>query len=100
MVAPAPTPWLPLALPSCEKIEIKFDCGSPRPNGERGWGVRGITVLPQCAFVFPHLERFFSLSWNSMRHASPPLTPSPSPSLGRGELRSFNFFTASGGEGG
>jgi hypothetical protein len=20
---------------SCEKIEIKFDCGSPRPNGER-----------------------------------------------------------------
>ena len=64
---------------SCEKIEIKFDCGSPRPNGERGWGVRGIAVLPQRAFVFPHLERFFSLSWNSMRHASPPLTPGPHP---------------------
>jgi hypothetical protein len=28
-----------------EKIEIKFDFGSPRPNGERGRGVRGIAVL-------------------------------------------------------
>src|SRR5438093_13461036 len=74
----------PLREGSCEKIEIKFDCGSPRPNGERGWGVRGIAVLSQRAFVFPHLERFFSLSWNSMRHASPPSPLAPLPRWGEG----------------
>src|SRR5437867_9251556 len=74
----------PQQLRSCEKIEIKFDCGSPRPGGERGWGVRGIAVLPQRAFVFPHLERFFSLSWNSMRHASPPSPLAPLPRWGEG----------------
>src|SRR5436190_22402031 len=40
---------LPRGEGSCEKFEVKFDCGSPRPNGERGWGVRGIAVLPQRA---------------------------------------------------
>src|SRR2546425_9145703 len=96
MVAPAPTPWLPLALPSCEKIEIKFDCGSPRPNGERGWGVRGIAVLPQRAFVLPHLERFFSLSWNSMRHASPPSPLAPLPRWGEGNRDRLTFHTFRG----
>jgi hypothetical protein len=28
--------YSPLGNGSCEKIEIKFACGSPRPNGERG----------------------------------------------------------------
>ena len=83
---------------SCEKIEIKFDCGSPRPNGERGWGVRGIAVLPQRALVFPHLERFFSLSWDSMRHASPPSPLAPLPRWGEGN-RDRLIFSHLQGEG-
>ena len=36
---------IPPLMGRCEKIEIKFDFGSPRPNGERGWGVRGIAYF-------------------------------------------------------
>jgi hypothetical protein len=80
---------------SCERLKSSSIAAPLAPTRERGWGVRGIAVLPQRALVFPHLERFFSLSWDSMRHASPPspLTPLP---LGRGEPRSFNFFAPSG----
>ena len=56
----------------------------PSPQRGEGLGVRGIAVLSQRAFVFPHLERFFSLSWNSMRHASPPSPLAPLPRWGEG----------------
>ena len=47
------------------------------PTTERGWGVRGIAIVPQRAFVFPHLERFFSLLQLDVA-CIVPLTPSPS----------------------
>ena len=64
-----------------------------------GWGVRGIAILRRRALVLPYLERIFSLpsGFNAARIA--PLTPEPLSPLGRGEPRSFNSFTPSGGRG-
>jgi len=56
----------------------------PSPQRGEGLGVRGIAILPQRTFVFPHLERFFSLSWNSMRHALRPSPLTPLPRWGEG----------------
>jgi hypothetical protein len=61
----------------CEKIEIKFNCCSSRPNGERDPGVRGIAVLRQRALVYTHLESFFGLSSDLDAACTAPLTPSP-----------------------
>jgi prepilin-type N-terminal cleavage/methylation domain-containing protein len=74
--------------------KITFDFGSPLPNRERGRGVRRSAALSRLALVFPYLKRFFSLSWDSMRHVL--LTPSPSPSLGRGEPTSVDFSKFAG----
>jgi len=56
------------------------------PSPQRGEGLGGgDAVLSQRAFVFPHWSAFFSLSWNSMRHASPPPSPlAPLPRWGEG----------------
>jgi len=71
----------------------QFDCGSPRPNGERAGG-EGIAVLSQRAFVFPHLERFFSLSWKLDAACIAPPHPSPLPRWGEGNEIVY-FFTPS-----
>jgi len=66
------------------------DIGSPRPNAGEGLGGEGDTSL---------LSQFPKLSSGSRSRSTcdsdqgyvGPLTPDPSPALGRGELNSINF---------
>ena len=47
---------------SCEKIEIKFDFGSPRPNAGEGLGGEGDCRTVTACAVLPHQENLFGLS--------------------------------------
>ena len=67
------------------------DIGSPRPNAGEGPGGEGDTSL---LIQFPKLSsgsRSQSRCDNVQAYVGP-LTPDPSPALGRGEPNSINFF--------
>jgi len=61
------------------KSDVQRKIGSPRPNGERGRGVRGIPMLRQHTLAFPDLARLFGLGSgiDAVGIAPSPLAPLP-----------------------
>jgi hypothetical protein len=75
------TTWPSLVRWVLKQLKFNQNLGSPRPNVGEGLGVRGTTTAFGCLPL--HIQPT-SLAFTQDRHGVNPLTPSPSPTLGRG----------------